>query len=1014
MIDDIKQLVVSTARDLTARRHIPSATYRVQFSRQFTFKDAEALVPYLHDLGIGDLYASPILRAVPGSAHGYDICDHGELNPELGSREGFDSFVAALHARGMHLIVDIVPNHMGVGHACNAWWMDVLENGPSSIYAGYFDIDWSPVKPELVNKVLLPILEDQYGRVLEDGKLKVACSDGAFTLHYGDHELPIAPETYIRLLEQPAVAVLEGLGEEDENAIELQSILTALNYLPGRGETDALKRSERAREKEVIKRRIAALYDASEAVREAISKTLERFNGTPGDPSSYDLPDDLIAAQPYRLAFWRVAAEEINYRRFFDINTMAAIRVELPEVFDATHNLIFELLAEGQIEGLRIDHPDGLWNPPEYFRRLQERYVADAVRARVEGEINDDADEAIRGEVAAWFGGLVNLQHEQTFPLYVVVEKILSETEPLPRDWAVYGTTGYDFMNLVNGIFVNRTAEVEFNAIYDGFTGNADVPFSDRNYRSKKMTMLDSLASEINSLAHQLERLAEKNRHTRDFTLNGLMYALREVIACLPIYRTYIVGEGAISHRDQHFIETAVRDARRHSPHVSSTVFNFIRDTLLLRNLNEFEEADRTELLRFVMRFQQITGPVMAKSIEDTLFYVYNRLVSLNEVGGNPAVFGIGMDEFHEQNARRRRQWAYAMLATSTHDTKRSEDVRARLNVLSEIAGEWGGVIREWQRMSERSKTALDSGSAPDANDEYLLYQSMIGAYPFDLDEHEDGDSWMAFCERISAYMAKATKEAKVRTSWTNANEEYDTAVADFIDALLRRDRENPFLKAFIPFQRRVAYFGQWNALSQVLLRLTCPGVPDTYRGTEVWDFSLVDPDNRRPVDYEALRAMLQSLQAVEDDEARAALASDLVASSRDGRIKMYTLQRALRFRRDRLAFFGEADYAPVAARGAKKRHVCAFQRQHDDDAILVVVPRLVVGLTGGEERPPLGGEVWQDTQLMLPEDEQGRTYRNLFTGEALTVTANGDGASLALVDVLGRFPVALLERVDS
>ena len=1014
MTGDIKTLVAATARELIARRHIPSATYRVQFSSDFTFKDAEALVPYLHDLGIGDVYASPILKAIPGSKHGYDICDHSQLNPELGTREDFDSLVDALQARGMHLIVDIVPNHMGVGHSCNAWWMDVLENGPSSIYAGYFDIDWSPVKPELADKVLLPLLEDQYGRVLEDGKLTLTCGDGAFSIRYGEHELPIAPGTYTRMLEQPAADVLEQLGEEDESAIEMQSILTALNYLPGRAETEPAKRAERAREKEVIKRRIAALYNASLSAREAIDRTIDRINGTPGDPESFDLLDDLIEAQPYRLAFWRVAAEEINYRRFFDINTMAAIRVELPEVFNATHDFIFQLLAEGSIAGLRIDHPDGLWNPPEYFRRLQERYVADAVRARIEGEISDEEDEAIRSEAAAWFDAQAALPNEQLFPLYVVVEKILSETEPLPRDWAVYGTTGYDFMNLVNGIFVNSASEAEFSTIYDSFTGSGDVSFSERDYGSKKITMQDSLASEINSLAHQLERLAEKNRHTRDFTLNGLMYALREVIACLSIYRTYIVGEGAISHRDQHFVETAVRDARRHNPRVSSTVFNFIRDTLLLRNLDEFAETDRAELLGPVMRFQQMTGPVMAKSIEDTLFYVYNRLVSLNEVGGNPAVFGISVDEFHDQNTRRCRQWPHAMLATSTHDTKRSEDVRARLNVLSEMAREWGGVVGAWHHMNERLNVALDSGSAPDSNTEYLLYQALIGAYPFEMGEQEAGDRWTAFCERISRYMAKATKEAKVHTSWTNANEEYDQAVTDFVAALLRRDEENPFLTAFAPFQRRVAYFGQWNALSQVLLRLTCPGVPDTYRGTEVWDFSLVDPDNRRPVDYDRLRSMLQSLQAVTGNEAMAELASELVGSSHDGRIKMYTVERVLRFRRDRLAFFGSAAYVPVVTRGAKKRHICAFQRVLEDDAIIVVVPRLTVELTSGEERPPVGAHVWKDTQLVLPATEESRTYRNLFTGETLTVAGDEGGATLALADALKRFPIALLERIRS
>ncbi len=972
----IESLVEKIAQDLIANRHIPAATYRIQFNDKFTFRDAEAIIPYLHELGISDVYASPILKAFPGSTHGYDICDHSQLNPELGTVEDFDRFVETLHAHDMKLILDVVPNHMGIAESCNAWWNDVLENGPSSTYARYFDIDWSPVKPELANKVLIPILGDQYGTVLEAGQIQLTYREGAFCLVYSSHELPIAPGTYALILQHPVASLAETLEAAAEPVIELQSILTALGYLPGRTETDPAKIAERMREKEVIKRRIASLYNASPEAQTAIDQAVTRINGKPDDPASFDLLDELIDAQPYRMAYWRVAAEEINYRRFFDINTMAAIRVELPEVFNDTHKLIFELIAKGQVSGLRIDHPDGLWNPPQYFRRLQERYVIECVMHYPKGDALDHV--AVEHAVSAWFDAREESynQDERQHPLYVIVEKILSETEPLPRNWAVYGTTGYDFMNLVNGIFVDHDAEPAMNKVYGGFTG-MNPTFADMETDSKRKIMRDALSSEVNSLAHQLERLSEHNRHTRDFTLNGLRHALREVMACLSIYRTYITSPDDVSERDRHFVDAAVRDAKRRNPGVSSIIFDFVRDTLLLRNLDQYPNG----LIDFVMRFQQITSPVMAKSIEDTLFYVYNRLVSLNEVGGSPAIYGLTLEEFHAQNIKRCEQWGYSMLSTSTHDTKRSGDVRARLNVLSEIPAEWGEMLNRWHEINAAHKT--------DANDEYLLYQALIGVLPTEIN---GADEWQIVCERVSAYMAKATKEAKVHTSWTNSDEAYDKSISDFVAALVE---DQTFLESFLPFQRRVAYFGRFNSLSQDLLKLTCPGVPDTYRGTESWDFSLVDPDNRRPVDYDSYRTML-------DDIKRDGIAPELVESATDGRIKMFIMRTALNFRRENPQFFAESDYDAIAAQGDKAAHVCAFRRLHDDKSILVIVPRLIVGLTHGEERPPTG-DIWGDTRITLPDST---SYRNVFTGETLS------GGDVALSDALRYFPVALFEQI--
>ncbi|MBE2267876.1 MAG: malto-oligosyltrehalose synthase [Anaerolinea sp.] len=973
---DFAAHVDQTARTLIARRHIPRTTYRVQFNANFTFKDAEALVPYLHELGISDLYASPILKAFPGSLHGYDICDHSQLNPELGTRADFDQLVEALHAHDMHLIVDVVPNHMGIAESCNAWWNDVLENGPSSPYARYFDIDWQPVKPELADKVLIPILGDQYGRVLEDGQIKLVYREGAFSLHYGAHDLPLAPGTYAQILESCVSALESRLDTGSETLMELQSILTAVGYLPSRTETDPVKVDERRREKEVIKRRIAALYTGSSEAQTAIDAAISRINGTIGDPASFDLLDSLIEAQPYRMAYWRVAAEEINYRRFFDINTMAALRVELPEVFDDTHRLIFELIAEGKISGLRVDHPDGLWNPPEYFRRLQERILVDAVM-REAGE--DATREAVELAVSTWWDQRGAAQDERQHPLYVVVEKILSETEPLPRDWAVYGTTGYDFMNLVNGVLVDRDAEREMTALYQRFTG-VQTAFAEMEPDAKRLTMDNSLSSEINSLAHQLERLTETYRHTRDFTLNGLRLALREVMAALSIYRTYSSEADTVTERDVRYVEEAIRTAKRRNPNISASVFDFVRDTLLLRNLDRFPEAD--QLRRFVMRFQQITSPVMAKSIEDTLFYVYNRLVSLNEVGGSPANFGISVDDFHAQNMRRCREWGYSMLATSTHDTKRGGDVRARINVLSEIPREWGDAVEGWRSLNAGYK--LDG--MPDANDEYLIYQTLIGA----CDVQEDLNT---IRDRITGYMAKATKEAKVHTSWTNPDPDYDAAVSSFITAILAEG--SPFLEQFRPFQRRIAYFGRWNSLSQELLKLTSPGVPDTYRGTEGWDFSLVDPDNRRPVDYARYRSLLESLHG-------AINYSELVAVADDDRLKLAVVKTALNFRRDHPEYFVESDYVPLVTFGAKARHVVAFERVHDGNSVLVIAPRLPLTLTGGLEVPPLG-DVWGDTGVLLASE---RAYRSVFTGETLKA------GQVALADALRYVPVGLFEAM--
>jgi (1->4)-alpha-D-glucan 1-alpha-D-glucosylmutase len=1000
-----------TLKDIVAeifvRRRTPLATYRLQFNRDFPFAAARELVPYLHELGVTDCYSSPVLKARPGSTHGYDICDHSQINPELGGEPEFDALAEALRRRGMGLILDIVPNHMGIGN-CNPWWMDVLENGPSSIYAGHFDIDWHPVNPDLENKLLLPVLGDQYGAVLEGGQFRLNYEDGAFFLHYYETKLPVAPASYSSILGHQLEPLARALSPDHAHVQELRSILTAVSYLPPRTELPPDKMEERNREKEIIKRRIAALAAASPEVRAAIAAAVDAFNGQPGTARSFDLMNELIDAQAYRPAYWRVAADEINYRRFFDVNELAAIRVGRPEVFQATHQVILRLLAEGKAHGLRIDHPDGLWNPTRYFRRLQEDYVRHRARAYL---AEQNASEKLQQAVAAQLQAYLDKDPAQwpDCPLYVVAEKILGDAEPLPHDWVVSGTTGYDFLNAAGGLFVDRGSREAFDAVYRRFTGlNLDFPRLVNSCR--KMIMLVSMASELNALSHQLDRISERNRRYRDFTLNSLTFAIREIVASLFIYRTYITGPQTVSERDRRFVEEAVEQAKAQNPRTAESIFDFVRDTALLRNLCDFREEDRPSIIEWVMKFQQLTGPVLAKGMEDTAFYVYNRLVSLNEVGGHPVQFGTSVEDFHAQNAERLRKWPHAMLASSSHDTKRSEDVRARISVLSEIPDEWEAALGRWAALNEAKKTVVEDEPAPDRNEEYLLYQTLLGAWP----AAGGPKDFVCFRERIVRYMQKAIKEAKVHTSWVNPNEEYDAAVRDFVCRLLPDSPDDPFLADLRPLQRQVAFFGYFNSLSELLLKLTCPGVTDLYQGCELWTFTLVDPDNRRAVDYRRRRELLAGLRArvAEAGDDLRALADELVENIEDGRIKLYVTHRGLNFRRAHGRLLLGGSYEPLTAAGGKQEHVCAFLRAVDDEAVVAAVPRLVLRLTGGAERPPLGPEVWGDTRLVLPHAEAGRAYRNLYTGEVLTACECASGPGLALAEVFGRFPVALLERL--
>jgi (1->4)-alpha-D-glucan 1-alpha-D-glucosylmutase len=938
---------------------IPSSTYRLQFNRQFTFTDAREIVPYLDALGISDCYASPYFQARAESLHGYDITDHNKLNAAIGSRADYDAWIADLHAHGMGQIVDFVPNHMGIGEPLNLWWMDVLENGPSSIHA-YFDIDWKPLKSDLQDKVLLPILGDQYGRVLERGELQVRFDAGAFFLRYYDHEFPIAPGTYRHIL-QIALDKLEPFKNEDFYA-EFQSIITALEYLPRRTETDPERIAERTREKEIIKRRLERRCQEASQVQAAVMQAVALINGTPGDPRSFDALDELLNDQSYRLAFWRVAAEEINYRRFFDVNDLAAIRMELPQVFDATHRLLLELIADGAVTGVRVDHPDGLYLPREYFEKLQRRSAA-----------------AVGAPLA-----------KDGRAIYLIVEKILSGNETLRRDWSVHGTTGYEFGKLVANVLVDVSAEQSITKTFQRFIGHS-MHFGHLVYAKKRLVMRLSLANDVNVLGDMLDRLSEKNRWFRDFTLDALARAVRETIACFPVYRTYIEPGQPVSDEDRAIIERAVTAAKRRNPALEESVFNFLRDILLFRFPENLDDEARQEHAHFVLKFQQSTGPIMAKGLEDTAFYVYNRLAALNEVGGEPQHFGIGLDEFHQRNFERQRDWPATLLATSTHDTKRSEDVRARMVAISEVPQLWRSSLQRWRVINRRWKRNLDEASAPDANEEYLFYQTLLGTWPMDAEGRAEPAATPEYIERIQAYMAKALKEAKINTSWIQPNEPWDSAMNEFVARVLDPSPKNKFIPSFLSVAEEIARLGAINSLSQVAVKLTAPGVPDIYQGNEIWDFSLVDPDNRRPVDYARRREMMESLEN--------AAPAELLQQWPDGRIKLFLTQRLLRFRREHPLLFQRGEYLPLPLRGEFADSCVAFAREHEGKWIAVLVPRLSsrVGF------PPIG-EMWKDTVVELPGSFSREGAKELFTGRDLNV----DGDAVRLADALAVLPFAV------
>ena len=877
----------------------PRATYRVQLHRNFDLAQATALADYLSELGISHFYASPILQAAPGSMHGYDVLDHRRVNIELGGEAAFREFCATLKNSGLALMLDIVPNHMSIAGHGNAWWWDVLENGQASRFAHYFDVDWSPPETKLKDRVLIPILGDHYGRVVEAGEIALVRQGGQFTFHYHEHSLPVAPRSLDSLLHDAAARA-----ESDD----LGFIADACAHLPHATETDWASMQRRHRDKLVLRAQLERLCQEHRHIAAAVDEVVSEINASP------DELDVLLERQNYRLAFWRTARDELDYRRFFDVNFLVGLRSEDERVFHETHARVLEWARQQHVHGLRVDHPDGLRDPKEYFQRL--RHAAPE----------------------SW----------------IVAEKILMPGERLPDSWPVQGTTGYDFASRVTALLVDPEGEQPLTDFYGEFTGEP----TDFAYlvRKKKLLVLDTMfGADQSRLAELFAQLCERHRRYRDYTRRELRLVLRETVACLPVYRTYVRGrDEPISPADQKHIEFAVEKGKVHRPDLDHDLFDFLRDLLLWRVHGPIERE-------FVMQFQQQTGSVMAKGVEDTTFYNFYRLVALNEVGGDPGRWSITPEQFHAECRYARERQPFSLLATTTHDTKRSEDVRARLLVLAEMPAHWAAAVREWSAMNE----PLRQDYTPDRNTEYLLYQTLVGAWPITV-------------ERLVNYMIKASREAKAHTSWIDPQSRYEEVLERFIQGIFEN---RPFLAGIEALVNEIREAGRVNSLAQTLLKITTPGVPDFYQGCELWDLSLVDPDNRRPVDYQVRRRLAGELAGLSVEQ--------VMSRGDEGLPKMWLIWRALDVRRRHPEWLGgTADYVPLATAGAKSRHVLAFLRA---DSVAVVAPRFPFTLAGR----------WEDTTVELPADR----WTNELTGDTF------EGGRQTLAKLLARFPAALLVR---
>ncbi len=1047
----------------TAINSIPRATYRLQLQRDFSFIDAAQIVPYLAQLGISHCYTSPILTSRAGSEHGYDIVMHGEIDPELGGHEGFLHFTDVLHRHNMGLIVDVVPNHMGIMGHDNLWWLDVLENGRASLYASFFDINWQPLKRELKGKILVPVLGDQYGAVLDSGELTLRFNKerGSFAVWYHDHLFPLDPTTYPMILNRRLYVLVEPTVEPTvEHSVEqsaeqfiesrqqifqFTTLISALQNLPSRNKTTKLIQIERATNKWVLQYQLADMYRSNSLVARYIDDLVMEINQETLHAVDTLSLHSIMEAQAWRLASWRVAADDINYRRFLDINELAALQMNNETVFAATHRLLFNFIAEGRIQGIRIDHTDGLSDPQAYFTRIRTELC--------DIQTHISADTTIKSPVSC----------------YVVIEKVLSHQEKIPPDWPIDGTTGYDFSSYCNALFIDKVSIQSLQHCYFSFTGK-QLYSNEIFYQCKKLIMRVAMSSELNVLANQLGAIAEKDTHTRDFTINALREALSETIACFTVYRTYIrradgnfsdlnPAENACycirSQQDIYFIDQAIASAKHRSLGDDTSIFDFLRNALLAILNKDDNQTYRDTVITFATRFQQYASAVMAKGWEDTAFYRYNLLLSLNEVGESAGNLGATLVNFHNTNQERLASHPYSMLAGSTHDSKRSEDVRARINVLSELPEVWCQNLNVWHNINKSALAHLETGPAPSRNDEYLFYQTIIGTWPKKLHDQTELDQ---YCERIKNYMLKAIREAKQHTSWRNPNHAYEQAVHQYVDAVIGTFENNAFLAEFMPFQQRICQLGLYNSLSQTLLRLTAPGVPDIYQGNEAFNFSLVDPDNRSPVDFQLCNALLQELnqqsgQALKNGATHVEtnLVTELLNDMADGRVKLYLIKTILGFRAQYTDLFCRGDYEPLRVVGDRAKHLCSFSRRlaitnqstqaggaHSSTlrgTLIVLATRFFVELLNDKPYSSVGKNIWNNTFVFLPDEKleqaavsetvhdpahynnqqnQERCFLELLTNTRVSTVVHENNTAIPVANVLANFPVAVLfEQFD-
>ena len=943
---------------------IPIATYRLQLTGSFGFQSCRSMVPYLDALGASDLYASPIFAARRGSLSGYDVTDPTRLNPELGSEADFEALARELASRTMGIVLDIVPNHMAASHE-NAWWREVLESGPLSPRASFFDIRWKPMGKASSQRAMLPVLGDLYGRVLERGELAIAFEEGALVLRYYDARFPLDPRSWPAILEL-ARREIERSGGSRALESELMTLCVDLEAADSRSTAEAAAR-------EGWKRRLSELCSESEECRRAIERALSIVNGRKGDPGSFEMLDRILENQHYRLAYWRTGMEKLNYRRFFDISDLVGVRIQEPRVFEEVHALTRRLVREGAVTGLRVDHVDGLSDPRGYLERLKE--IGDGEGDR-KGNGEGEGDGRGRGERR---GGI-----------YTIVEKILMPGERLPPEWPVAGTTGYDFLNAVNRVFVSPDGYLELERIHAGLTGVSE-PF-ERIVRQKKRQVIEEIfPSETRALAAELGRLAEAHRHARDLSAADLERALIEMTCSLPVYRTYVAT--SVREEDRSLLEETAREAARETGGRTADAVFFLLDVLLLEGKDQLAPEDLDARARFARRWQQYSGPVMAKGLEDTALYAHAGLLSLNDVGGRPGADGMSPRAFHDWILARKTEWPHSMNATSTHDTKRSEDVRARLDVLSEMPDEWQRRLKSWMRGNSGKKEVVDGVPIPRPLGEVFYYQTLAGAWPLDPAGRE------GFRERLEAYAIKAAREAKMETRWTAPHGDYERALTGFIRRTLEPSGADRFLDDFSRFASRLAYWGAFNSLGMTLVKIAAPGVPDFYQGTELWDLSLVDPDNRRPVDFGMRKDALDAVSTP-----GRAVNRDLLRSWSDGRIKMYVTARALGARRRDPGLFLEGDYLPLSARGSRAGNVLAFARRRGDAWAIAVAPRLVSKMA----RPgklAIPDEAWEDTVLVLPPGAPD-AWRNVFVDGG---GARSETREIPMAEVLSGFPVGLL-----